>query len=265
MKRAVQVVAVAGSVAYVGLSACRLSVEGLGSNAGPADVVTLDVTASADVTTTDGGGTDAPMAAEVTPPGPDGGDSAADAGAVDASLCAQRCTMEGGICEPGADGGEQCSVYCNTTNPCTAVVCPPGIPCFVDCTGENACSGGIDCSGASSCSIACGASSNCGTISCGGDDCRILCQTVNGCTGNIECTAVQSCDIQCAAAGTCAGTITSGAQNTMVACSQPGTCAGTIVCGGSQCSVDCDTPTSCANGECCDASTCNPETAKMCP
>ena len=178
------------------------------------------------------------------------------------SLCQSLCTMEGGVCE--GDGGEQCSIYCTTANPCASVQCPPGLPCFVDCTGLNACSGGIDCAEAGSCTAVCGGGSKCGDITCGGTDCTVLGEVPDACANTIDCRATRSCTIQCGGQGACSGPIESTAQTTNVQCSAPGTCAQSIQCSGTLCQVSCGSG-SCAGGECCDAATCSPRATQNCP
>jgi hypothetical protein len=179
------------------------------------------------------------------------------------TLCQSLCTMEGGTCV--GEAGNQCSISCASGGSCPSVVCPPGIPCLVDCTGSGSCSGGVNCADASSCNTVCGAS-NCGPIACGGSSCTVLCQGQGACTSTIDCTATNSCTIDCIGQGACVGAIHSTAQNTSVSCQQPDTCGQPITCTGTNCQVFCAGSGACASGECCDAGTCNPSApTNLCP
>jgi hypothetical protein len=230
-------------------AACALNKEGLGP---------------ADAAATDGPSVEAPGDDTVSPEASDDGPSTSDADAnVVSAQCLAGCTMEGGICE--GDGGSQCSVYCTGTNQCTSVRCPPGIPCYVDCTAPGSCSGGVDCADASSCTVSCGGASNCGNVTCGGSDCTVLCGVPGACANTIDCIATNSCTVECTAPNCCAGAIHSAAQNTTVDCYPPGTCGKIITCGGQQCGVGCGADGSCGSGECCDAGTCNPRAPQNCP
>jgi hypothetical protein len=249
MRRACRPLVVLGAAALVGAAfgmlSCKLGTEGLGPP-------------QADGSIGDAPSFDSPQEAAEDDAPPDGG--------VDAmALCLSRCTLEGGICEPSGNGGVQCSVYCNTTDPCVSVACPPGLPCYVDCQGTNACSGGVDCSQSSSCDIVCGGSSNCGDITCGGTDCKVVCQVPGACANAIDCVATDSCNIQCFSPDTCLGAIHSAAQTTTVTCDQAGTCTQNITCGGASCSVSCSDGGACAGGECCDAGSCMPRATQICP
>ena len=192
----------------------------------------------------------------------DAGDAGPDVLSDAMALCLSLCTAEGGRCE--GDAGEQCSIYCTSTNPCQSVQCPPGIPCYADCTGTGACSGGVNCADASSCNIVCGGGSNCGAISCGGTDCTVLCESQGACPNVIDCKATNTCTVDCLAANSCGGAIHSTAQNTTVLCVQPNTCTQNITCGGAQCQVSCGGSGSCSGGECCDAGTCSPQATPLC-
>jgi len=178
------------------------------------------------------------------------------------SACPLACTDAGGVCE--GDAG-QCSIYCPVQNPCQSVRCPPGVPCYVDCTGGQACSGGVDCSQASECTVVCGGGATCGAINCGGSACTVLCESSGGCAGAIACKATSTCQVECLAPDTCSGTISSTAQKTTIQCGQPDTCTQNISCTGTTCQVYCIDGGSCSGGECCDAGTCSPQATPLCP
>jgi hypothetical protein len=112
MLRACRPLVVLGAAALVGAAfgmlSCKLGTEGLGppqADGSIGDAPSFDSPF------------DSPQEASEDDAPPDGG--------VDAmALCLSRCTLEGGICEPTGNGGVQCSVYCNTADPCVSVACP---------------------------------------------------------------------------------------------------------------------------------------------
>ncbi len=234
---------VAAGVLCAACCACGLATDGLAP---------VDATAEA----ADAPEPDAPFDAPADAPGDASRDSTTADASLDAveeldasedtidsgSVCAAKCTMEGGACE--GDGGQQCSVYCGTSNPCEAVRCPDGIPCYVDCTGQNACAGGVDCADASSCTVICAGGGNCGAITCGGQDCQVYCLATGACPGPIVCQASNSCAV------TCGGT---------------SSCAGNIRCTGLTCDVTCSGAGACEGGECCEAGSCSPQATPNCP
>lgn len=137
--------------------------------------------------------------------GDQGGD---DAGLPDAAVvggCDESCP---GQCE--SDG--TCHVRCGDdrgggggTPACPErVVCPPGIPCRVDCGGADSCGGGVDCSQATSCGIECTGDGSCGgALECGGGSCDIRCTQDETCQGGIDCQDSCFCSVQCDGEGAC--------------------------------------------------------------
>jgi hypothetical protein len=168
------------------------------------------------------------------------------------ALCEALCPDSGSCDDAGL-----CSINCDLINPCPSARCPAGIPCYVACTGADACAGGVDCVGSTNCEVICGGSSRCGNIQCGGSTCTVLCSSGGTCVGSIDCQAADACTISCTAEGSCLGTITSTAATTTVHCSQPDTCDQMITCSGDKCQVYC-ADGGCGGGECCDASSCAP-------
>lgn len=110
-----------------------------------------------------------------TSPGRDGAPS--DAAAPDAQLDAggadSGCPA---VCNDGCLGGD-----CRVRNPTSAVTCPAGMACLVQCA-QKPCRN-IDCTAATSCEVECGANQGCDgiTISCGSGPCLVECADMQGC------------------------------------------------------------------------------------
>ena len=70
---------------------------------------------------------------------------AGDAGSKDSAVDANPANCVAG-CDGGSCDGGTCVFSCGV-NGCQGapVVCPPGIPCAVECSGEGACNKGVDC------------------------------------------------------------------------------------------------------------------------
>ena len=131
---------------------------------------------------------DAPLGDGTQPP--DGGlpvDARADAGAVsdarppDASLA--TCTT--GAC--GAAGGTCIGNVCTITGSGSAITCPAGMSCEVDCTQGGSCQNGVTCGLATSCYLRCTAMNACGGsgIDCGAGGCRIDCTVNHACDNQV--------------------------------------------------------------------------------
>jgi len=217
-------------VALGALAACGLNVLATGDRPDP--------DAGSDATTTDAAGRDAPGDAPsgdgsqiVLPPVPD---PFLDAG-LDANQANCLAGCDGGTCDAG-----WCVLDCATAGTCTndRVVCPPGIPCEVDCKGQGSCAQGVDCTAASACRIDCSGLGSCinQPVECSGLACKI------DCLGNGSCTKGVSCD-----AGTCA-----------IACLGDGTCTNApVTCNANTCTVRCGVAgdvgkDSCSKGVTCD-------------
>lgn len=135
-------------------------------------------------------------------------DATQDANAADASVatCEEVCP---GTCVNGR---------CNITDPQTAVTCPDGVYCSVNCSGDSSCGETINCgtgpctvtcSGSGSCSgaIACGPSIDCaiscaqetcyGRITCGPGPCLIDCAAGEQTCALVDCTSSCACDLRC--------------------------------------------------------------------
>jgi hypothetical protein len=244
---------IAGSAMVFAL-ACSLSRQG----AGPTSFDSSTADSPEDQHLLDGGAEAMEAMSDAVGDGAQGVDGQEETG----STCPLACSDAGGICE--GDAG-QCSIYCGVQNPCPSVHCPSGLPCFVDCTGGQACSGGVDCSQSSDCTVVCGGGATCGAINCGGGTCTVLCESSGSCPAAIACKSTSACNVQCLASDTCWGTISSTAQATTVQCTQPNTCTQNISCTGATCQVYCIDGGSCSGGECCDAGTCNPQATPLCP
>jgi hypothetical protein len=144
---------------------------------------------------------------EITPPVrdsglEDGGDDAGPAGdASDAAVdpaCGAGCVGTGRSCDAGA-----CVVTCPPGGAGTCmntVVCPPGVPCVVDCADLKACEG-TSCGDASACTFNCPSRDACRYTSCGSaKTCSYACRNENSCRA-ISCGMAESCVIDCADAG----------------------------------------------------------------
>lgn len=154
-------------------------------------------------------------------------------------------------CYPVCDGGNcndagACVFTCDGTDPSCPpagerVVCPPGVPCEVYCTGVSTCDRGVDCSQASRCKIDCNGTNVCrgDTIDCTGDSCEVSCRSVNSCNRQVSCDA-GSCVIKCTGSGSCT--------SAPVACNAD-TC--TVECGGELTANACDRAVTCTAKNAC--------------
>lgn len=128
-----------------------------------------------------------PSPADAPPPGPP-----------DATACPVECSTcwLDGTCEIDCGAGE-----------CGAgVVCPPGRPCVVVCSGAGACETGlVDCTQATSCDITCSGTDACDAgVRCGGTSCTVVCSGDAACEdGGVDCAA-DDCAITCYGPNACA-------------------------------------------------------------
>jgi hypothetical protein len=149
----------------------------------------------------DGAG-DAAVTGEQTPPGATTGTGseeipieAPDAAALEA--CRQACgTVDGGTCD-----GATCVITCATTGACpSAMVCPPGVPCHVQCTAKQACRS-VSCGDASACEIDCVGERACdGNVLSNSETSAIACNGKEACHGNVTCNG-DTCAITCSVEG----------------------------------------------------------------
>lgn len=204
---------------------------------------------------TDGGGTDGPAADGGVRDGtlPDeGGEIYLDAQPIFDALL----DVNPENCYPVCDGGNcndagACVFKCNGSDPSCPptgerIVCPPGVPCEVYCTGPGTCDRGVDCTQASRCKIDCNGSNVCkgDTIECTGDSCEVSCRSAGSCDRQVSCDA-GDCLLKCTASGACT--------------SAPVTCVSdtcTVQCGGNGVAGACDRAVSCAAITSCNVS-CN--------
>ena len=161
----------------------------------------------------------------------DGGGGGSDGGAFDggpvgdaSAACLAGC--EGGVCQ-----GDTCVFPCSDGCP-DPVVCPPGLPCAVDCVLLGSCSGGVDCAGATTC-----------TVQCSGRE---------SCAGAVSCGDAQVCDVDCISRGTCAGGVDCATSDCDVACTGQDSCVPGVECGDAcACDVVCNTAGACEGGTVC--------------
>jgi hypothetical protein len=184
--------------------ACGLETGGVGGATSGAQDATLDTSiegAPADETgsTNDGGRDvemlDAPQALE------DVADVVTDA--PDAAACIANCT--GGTCIDG-----RCTFTCTDNAPCGNInECPNGLPCTINCIGQNACA-----------NVAC-------------EDCEVRCDGFHGCNGNVSCT---DCNVRCCgAASACQGNVTCTGECGVVCGADGGACNSNVKCSGGEC------------------------------
>src|SRR5690606_2407453 len=101
-----------------------------------------------------------------------GADSGTPVTQPDADVPMGPCAGCPGPCNPF----EGCTINCGPGKCMSEVVCPPGIPCTVDCQAPGSCSAGIDCTQASECTITCDGNNSCnGSIACGEGACSVDC------------------------------------------------------------------------------------------
>jgi len=114
----------------------------------------------------------------------------------DASSCPGTCD-QAGVCniECGSPGELRDG---SSPPPCDAVVCPPDLPCYVHCTGQDACQQPIDCTQSASCRIDCTDDRSCAAqLTCGPGACEIHCDGSDSCQGGLTCQTSCFCDVSC--------------------------------------------------------------------
>lgn len=117
--------------------------------------------------------------------------------ACNATSCPGECDQDG-VCNIlcGSSGGELREG--SSPPPCDAVVCPPDIPCYVHCIGQDACAQPIDCTQSTSCRIDCTDDRSCGAqLTCGPGLCEIHCDGGDSCQGGLNCQSSCFCDVSC--------------------------------------------------------------------
>ena len=172
----------------------------------------------------------------------------------DLDAAQQKCL---GLCEAGTCEAGTCNIDCSGSAACagSAVVCPPGIPCGVNCAGSNACTEGVDCTGSTACNVVCNGSNACtnAAVACSGSRCSVVCNGSGSCSQGIVCDAGR-CDLACRGSASCANapvTCTSNVCN--VRCGDGGddgrqVCAQGVSCTARYaCNVDCISRESCTN------------------
>jgi hypothetical protein len=142
----------------------------------------------------EGGGADAPV---------DGGgaaDAPVDGPPPDAPVCEDVC---GGSCQDGV-----CVIVCmGSTDPCSTVNCPAGVPCEVRCIGSgsgDAC-GTVNCAPGQPCDVICvggpgvlGGGTGCDLVNCNGAcSCEVDCQNGQILGGGTGCQQVTGCPVAC--------------------------------------------------------------------
>lgn len=151
-----------------------------------------------------GGSGDAGGGDAGTDTGLDGGDGA--------SGCEPACTGPGRSCD-----GDTCVVRCSDGGaPCTGVVCPPGVPCRVECSVDSACSG-VSCGEATRCELRCTATDACknGLDCASAQSCTVVCTPGSpGCATDIRCPRPvgSKCQLTCGQSG-CGGNVVCCSQN----------------------------------------------------
>jgi len=141
------------------------------------------------------------------------------------------------ICNGGCASG-----VCRVIGGAGDVVCPPTMPCTIDCTEQKACLGAVIC-GDGACEILCGGgdySGQCEAIDCStASSCLIHCMSSGNCTDTITCGPGTSCVVECLGGGACQGAIDCQADECDIRCLGSGSCQDTITCGSGRCSVTC--------------------------
>ena len=196
--------------------------------------------------------------------GPDGGDGTAGEGGRDASEEGLEVFLDAqpifdaaldtnpanclAVCDAGVCDGGTCVIACRGGNPCPPdqqVVCPPGVPCEVDCIAANSCNRGVDCTQATRCKIGCIGDNTCAEnkVLCTGDSCVVDCKGPTTCNRGVACDA-GSCIIRCTGSDSChenkiecySDTCSVQCGNGQTACNRGVTCVGqescTILCNG---------------------------------
>jgi len=116
------------------------------------------------------------------------------------AVCEAGTCNDAGACVFDCNGS---GTACPTNQP---VVCPPGVPCEVNCGAQGSCNRGVDCSQASRCTVACNGQSSCtdNPVRCSGDSCVVGCSGADSCDRGVVCDA-GSCTLGCSGQSSCIG------------------------------------------------------------
>jgi hypothetical protein len=135
-------------------------------------------------------------------------DAMLDTGAPDGAIAADAAFVCPAVCTGGCAAGS-CRIVCTSGAKCAKVICPPGLPCVVNCTGNDACTQGVDCTQATSCSVKCDTSANpqdpgaCRNVDCGGTTCAVTCTGEKACQQRLSCTGTTKCTFDCKTQSSC--------------------------------------------------------------
>ena len=161
---------------------------------------------------------------------------------------------------PFACVGEVCQCTGDTCG--QRIVCAPGVPCMIDCVGENACVGGVSCGDATSCVVNCQSQSSCASgVSCdNAATCDVTCSALGACGSGVTCDSAAECNVTCTGAFSC-GAVVCGTGACNVQCTHQDACPGGIncsqacacdaTCSGNICMAQCPYGTACAGNESC--------------
>jgi hypothetical protein len=187
-----------------------------------------------------GGCSDTPS--ETAPPCPTDGGVDANGGSADAS-CEALCPAAGGAC---VDGG--CQIACTQ---CSGTVCPPGLPCTVNCGGPGSCSD-IDCGRASSCDVVCkgAGGSNCAGVRCLSPSCLVHCEGNDACTGAVELGG-KTAKLECVGANACLAAVTCCAGSCNFMCPGAMNCTAGLCCAAPGPACKSDKPATTCTGVAC--------------
>lgn len=123
---------------------------------------------------------------------------------------------------------KECRIVCGApgAQPCnsmTAVVCPAGWNCDIECNRTNDCRFGVNCTNAASCAVECKGGGACRGVTCGEGKCDVLCSGFNSCSSMVNCNNSCECDVACTGQGTqtCGGDLGQAVSCGTVACDDP--------------------------------------------
>lgn len=152
---------------------------------------------------------------------------------------------------PTGDVPFVCPTECNggcANNEChidgdalTTIVCPPGIPCVITCSGFQSCKADIMCGSASSCTVHCVGDHSCYFgVECGAGPCTLDCSGPDACPAVSHCNNSTDCNITCSGVSSCGFTNHCGTGKCNVDCTGMDSCKGSVDCATScQCDVTC--------------------------
>jgi hypothetical protein len=133
------------------------------------------------------------------PPGIASDAPPSDAPRPDATTCPSQCTscnINTMTCKV------DCALSAATCN--SAINCPEGWNCDIQCSTQNSCRNGINCQAGQSCNIACKGAGSCRNIVCGEGPCKTDCSGLQSCRG-VACGDSCACDVICAQQADCEG------------------------------------------------------------